>query len=355
MTAAILLAAAICNAEVCPERTDDFCWENDKFGMRAYGPGDYHKWSGWDVFNKAADAGTTCCHLLHNPGKCGKWHDNPFKGILDNYTMGASRGVGGVAFWGDGEWKTYSNWESAKVIRTDDECCEFELVYPAFAAPGKMTCHVTLRRGERFFRCDVSFEHPDRFQSDFRAGPGIDLEPKRDHKGVLVEEPGLVSLFEDPKGANGSTMEAIFVADAADVEVMTDRMNCRVLAFKKPRFTYWAGAAWSKAEEITTPEAWIAAVRAFRQEKSIAPLALCRANGFVPKSEYLDLVDALPSAAYFRTRPAKPEVDPPRGAPRLLAGDQGAGPARRAPGRAVFVKAPKGKTHRFRTILRPVK
>ena len=45
---------------------------------------------------------------------------------------------------------------------------------------------------------------------------------------------------------------------------MTDHMNCRVLAFKKPTFTYWAGATWSVAGEITTPEDWIAAVRAFR-------------------------------------------------------------------------------------------
>ena len=37
---ALMLAAAICNAEVCPERQNDFCWENDKFGMRAYGPGE---------------------------------------------------------------------------------------------------------------------------------------------------------------------------------------------------------------------------------------------------------------------------------------------------------------------------
>jgi hypothetical protein len=178
--------------------------------------------------------------------------------------MGASRGVGGIAFWGDGEWKTYSNWESAKVIRADDECCEFELVYPAFAAPGKMTCHVTLKRGERFFRCDVSFEYPKRFHKDFRVGPGIDLEPKRDHKGVVVEDDGLVSLFEDEKGANGSTMEAVFVAPGEKVEAMTDRMNSRVLAFSRPSFTYWAGATWSKAGEIATPEAWIKAVRDFR-------------------------------------------------------------------------------------------
>ena len=267
MTAAILLAAAICNAEVCPERDNDFCWENDKFGMRAYGPGEYHKWSGWDVFNKATDAEATCADVLHRRGVNVNWHETPHKGILDNYTMGASRGVGGIAFWGDGEWKTYADWEMARVIHVGDDYCEFELVYPAFAAVGKMTCHVTLKCGERFFRNDVSFEHPDRFRGDFRVGPGIDLDPARDHKGVVVEEKGLVSLFEDPKGANGSTMEAILVADADAVEVMTDRMNCRVLAFKKPGFTYWAGATWAKAGEITTPEAWIEAVRAFQFDK----------------------------------------------------------------------------------------
>ena len=267
MTAAILLAAAICNAEVCPERFNDFCWENDKFGMRAYGPGEYHKWSGWDVFNKTTNAEATCADVLHGRGVNVNWHETPHKGILDNYTMGASRGVGGIAFFGDGEWKTYPDWETSKVIHVGDDYCEFELVYPAFAAVGKMTCHVTLKRGERFFRNDVSFEHPDRFRGDFRVGPGIDLDPKRDHKGVVVEEKGIVSLFEDPKGANGSTMEAILVADADAVEVMTDHMNCRVLAFRKPNFTYWAGATWANSGEITTPEAWIEAVRAFRLDK----------------------------------------------------------------------------------------
>ena len=254
----------VCDASVCPERQNDFVWENDKFGMRAYGPGEYHKWSGWDVFNKAADAEATCGYVLHNPGKCGKWHDTPYKGVIDNYTMCASRGVGGIALWGDGEWKTYPDWESSKVIHTGDDYCEFELVYPAFSAAGKMTCHVTLKRGERFFRCDVRFEHPGRFRKDFLAGPGIDLEPNRGHKGVVVEEDGLVSLFEDEKDANGSTMEAVFVAPGEAVEVMTDHMNCRVLAFNRPNFTYWAGATWSKAGEITTPQGWIEAVRRFR-------------------------------------------------------------------------------------------
>lgn len=256
--------AGVCACAVCPERENDFVWENDKFGMRAYGPGEYHKWSGFDVFNKNTSSNVclTWCHRIDR----GNFHLNRGFG-MDNYTMGASRGVGGIAMFADGEWKTYPDWESSRVIHTGDDYLEFELVYPAFSAAGRMTCHITLRRGERFFRNDVSFEKP--VSKDFVAGPGIDLEPKRDHHGALAEDEGLVSLFEDPKGENGadgSTMSAILVAPGEKVETMTDHLNCRVLGFRgRQNFTYWAGASWSLAGEITTPEQWHACVRNFRK------------------------------------------------------------------------------------------
>jgi len=187
---------------------------------------------------------------------------------MDNYTLGPSRGVGGVAIFGDGEWKTYPNWETCRRIHIGDDYLEFELVYPACCSAGKMKYHITLRRGERFFRNDVSFE---RMPAGFFAGPGIDLEPNRDHKGDLCEEPGLVSLFEDPKGEggkDGSTMSAIFVEDPSAVVPMTDHVNCRVLAFKgRKSFTYWAGASWSLAGEITTPAAWHEYVKGFKGGK----------------------------------------------------------------------------------------
>lgn len=181
---------------------------------------------------------------------------------MDNYTMGASRGVGGVALFADGEWKTYPDWETSRIIHTGPDYCEFELVYPAFSAAGRMTYHITLKRGERFFRNDVSFE---RMPKDFVAGPGIDLEPRRDHKGSLFESAGVVSLFEDPKGRDGnegSTMSAIFVRPGEKIETLTDHMNCRVLGFRgKAKFTYWAGASWSTAGEMISAEQWHEHVR----------------------------------------------------------------------------------------------
>ena len=262
--------AGVCACGVAPERNDDFYWENDKAGFRAYGPRDVHLWSGIDVFNKG-HAENEVVKLLRGKGAFGGWHHlATLKGgvrTFDNYTMGASRGVGGVAFWGDGEWKTYPNWISSEVLHAGDDFLRFRLVYPAFSAAGKMTCEITMKRGERFFRNDVSFERV--FVDDFAAGPGLDLEPTRGHGGSVVEEPGLVSLFEDERldaqgHSEGSTMAAIVVADPSAVEVRTDHLNCRVLLFKKSRFTYWAGASWSGAGEITTPAAWHRHVREFR-------------------------------------------------------------------------------------------
>ena len=91
-------AYPVCNAEVCPERQDDFVWENDKFGMRAYGPRDVHRWSGLDVFNKNT-ASNVCLKWCHRIDK-GNFHTNRGEG-MDNYTVGPGRGVGAVALLAD--------------------------------------------------------------------------------------------------------------------------------------------------------------------------------------------------------------------------------------------------------------
>lgn len=268
MSVFAVAVAAACLCGVAPERANDFYWENDKVGFRAYGPGDPHVWSGIDLFNKMPDAAVTCGDVLHNHDKCGDWHATPYKGILDNYTIGASRGVGAVALFGDGEWKTYPNWEKCEILHYGADYCEFVLVYPAFSALGKMTCRITMRKGERFFRNEVSFANPKGIR-DFKLGPGLDINPARGHKGDVREDPdmGIVSLFEDSRGAvEGATATAVFIApeDAAGVELLTDGQGCRVLALRKPSFAYYAGAAWSKAGEIATAEEWHEEVRRFR-------------------------------------------------------------------------------------------
>ncbi len=253
---------------LAPERSNDFFWENDKFGMRAYGPGDDHVWSGLDLFNKMPDAGATCGEVLHNHTKCGNWHAEPYKGILDNYAVGAGRGVGGVAVFGDGEWKTYANWSAYRIIEESDTRCVFELDYAPFSLLGKMTYRITIEKGSRFFRNDVTFEAKHGMKG-FKVGPGLDFNAARGHAGEALEGPGLVALFEDSRGeVQGSTATAIVIdpKDAKGVRFETDHQGSRILLVNKPSFTYYAGAAWSKAGEITTADEWFKAVKDFRKE-----------------------------------------------------------------------------------------
>ena len=86
-------------------------------------------------------------------------------------------GVGGVAVYGDGEWKTYGPWEKYEIIHTGDDYLEFELVYPACCALGKMTYHITMRKGDDFFRNDVSFECPGAMGKDWIVRPEIKEDP----------------------------------------------------------------------------------------------------------------------------------------------------------------------------------
>ena len=83
LIATILAAATVaasatngpCVCGVAPERADDFYWENEKVGFRAYGPGDYHLWSGIDVFNKGHDGVEVESLLRRNvKGRFGNMH-----------------------------------------------------------------------------------------------------------------------------------------------------------------------------------------------------------------------------------------------------------------------------------------
>ena len=262
--------ASPCACGLVPERENDFFWENDVFGMRAYGPNETHRWSGLDVFNKMPGAGSVGELLAHHAAR-GNWHVTPSDGILDNYTVGAGRGCGAVAMFADGEWKTYPNWESCEILTNGGTRCEFKLVYPAFSAAGRMTCRISLEKGAPFFRNVVTFEKP--FRGAW-AGPGLDVSSARGHAGDLFEdaEAGVVSLFEESKGEiEGSTMTAIVLdpAGAQKAKLMTDHLGCRILALEGATgFSYYAGAAWSRRGDCQTSADWHRRVMDFRTRVS---------------------------------------------------------------------------------------
>ena len=45
--------------------------------------------------------------------------------------------------------------------------------------------------------------------------------------------------------------------------------SCKTAVKNRQKFTYYAGAAWSKAGEIVTPEDWFKTVADFRKDQMI--------------------------------------------------------------------------------------
>ena len=272
MIAAILIATT-CLCGEAPERANDFFWENDRTGFRAYGPGDVHKWSGIDVFNKAT-TNNFVVHLLREPKKHGNWHKN-VKGLgMDDYAVGPGRGVGGVAFRKDGKWLLdYGDWVAYRILTNCEERCSFELDYN-LPIGGTMTLGIVMEKGSSFFTEAVTLSK-DVPTEGLEVGVGIDLNAKREHVGDLFvdERKCIVSLFEKPhnrKGEEGSMMSAIFALPIFGKLSLADEPNGAKMIMTKPLkstdrgcsvLVVCAGADWTEAGRFRDAKAWHAYVR----------------------------------------------------------------------------------------------
>ena len=275
MLAGVLLAAT-CLCGEAPERANDFFWENDRVGFRAYGPGDPHKWSGIDVFNKATTSNFVV-HLLREPGKHGNWHKN-VKGLgMDDYAMGPGRGVGGVALRKDGKWlPDYGDWVAYRIITNSEEKCEFELDYK-LPIGGTMTLGIALGRGSSFFSEAVSFSNDAPIEG-VEVGVGLDLSAEREHTGDLFidEKKLIVSLFEKPhnrEGEEGSMMNAIFAMPGMGGVSLADGPEGAKMIMTEPlklhgtALVVCAGADWTEAGRFRDAKSWHDYVRAEQTEK----------------------------------------------------------------------------------------
>ena len=283
--------SSLCLCGEAPERANDFFWENDRVGFRAYGPGDTHKWSGIDVFNKSVSTNIVVHWLRHHSSP--NFHLNQGQG-MDNYAVGPGRGVGGVALRKDGKWlPDYGNWVAYRVKTNSDERCEFELDYK-LPIGGIMTLAISMFRGNSYFLERVSFSKDTPLEG-VEVGVGMDCNAERLHVGSLVVDKGLcvVSLFEEPhtlkdnkrttareggkpiKGEEGSTMSAVFpvyspegepwpelsVADEPNgAKMLMTRPLKAEAANGKPVVLVACWADWTEAGRYRTADAWHAAV-----------------------------------------------------------------------------------------------
>lgn len=140
-------ADTLCYSRFVPERTDDYTWENDKVAFRVYGPtaqkmveeGDPKGTlsSGVDAWLKKVDYPIINKWYKKTTEGTGTYHEDTGEG-LDDFHVGRSRGVGGIAAKIDTTYYYSKNYTKWRTITTGPLRTSFYLEYEDWNADGKL-------------------------------------------------------------------------------------------------------------------------------------------------------------------------------------------------------------------------
>ncbi|CAN0601270.1 unnamed protein product, partial [Ectocarpus sp. 12 AP-2014] len=148
-----------CYSRFVPERTDDYAWENDRVAFRTYGPvaqkmiedsipgGTLS--SGMDAWLKRVDYPIINKWYKKELETEGTYHEDDGEG-LDNFHVGTSRGVGGIAVKVDTTYQFSRNFTDYKTIETGPLRTSFWITYAPWKAGDKTIAEkkfISLDRG----------------------------------------------------------------------------------------------------------------------------------------------------------------------------------------------------------------
>ena len=245
------------------ERHEDFAWENDRIAHRTYGR-DLETWaqepltsSGLDIWVKR-----TPRLVINDWYQADDYHrDNGDGG--DFYSVGTSRGCGGVGIWDGKSLHVSRNFLGSRVLTNGPIRLIFELSYAPWDAGSGVqiseTKRVTVDAGSHFDRFESSFKVA-RKPSGLAVGIGI----AKHAGGTFEADPqiGVMRSWEPFSGTNGHVGCAVINASGPATGVAespSDHLLLTPLPAGAPA-TYFAGFAWDKGGDIADNAAWSALV-----------------------------------------------------------------------------------------------
>lgn len=262
-----------CYSRFVPERTDDYAWENNKVAFRAYGPTAQRMIeestpggtlsSGIDAWLKKVEYPIINKWYAGNDKDPGFYHIDHGEG-LDNFHVGSSRGVGGIAVEKDGEYYLSKNYTDWKTITTGPIRTSFVLNYADWDADGQTISeekHISLDYGSNFSKFELTVKGTD------EISVGLTLH---ENDGVITEkvEEGYISYWEPHADSELGTSivapKGVMQSSDYYVTSMVDRSNLYAkLKVNQNKVVYYAGFAWKKSEQYPTKELWEAYIEDF--------------------------------------------------------------------------------------------
>jgi hypothetical protein len=259
-------AENLCYSRFVPERTDDYTWENDKVAFRVFGPvaqkmieenipgGTLS--SGVDAWLKKVKYPIINKWYIKDATETGSYHKDTGEG-LDNFHVGVSRGVGGLAVKLDSTFYFSKNYTKYRTITTGPIRTSFYLEYENWNASSKMIKEskiITLDLGNNLSKFSTSIKGVNKIYA------GLTLHEK-DGEVSGNKEQGWVSYWQPHADSTLGT------AIVADKNTFYDFENHNVAAkdlsnayahlnTTNNKVIYYAGFTWGKSKQFSSKKDW---------------------------------------------------------------------------------------------------
>jgi hypothetical protein len=256
------------------ERHDDFAWENDRTAHRMYGP-ELETWAKEPLVSSGVDVWVkrTPRLVINEWYQSDDYHrDNGDGG--DFYSVGPSRGCGGIGIWDGKQLHVSRNFTRSRVLANGPIRLIFELSY----APWSVGAGVSVSETKRVI-VDAG-QHFDEFQSvlTFKgktAGSSLGVGIAKHPGGTFENDQARGSLrswepFADGNGHLGCAVLAASGSALGFAENATEQLLLLPLPSGAPA-SYLVGTGWDKGGDIADGGAWAAAVNA-RAEQARNPI-----------------------------------------------------------------------------------
>ncbi|SEQ75303.1 protein of unknown function [Hyunsoonleella jejuensis] len=265
-----------CYSRFVPERTDDYAWENNKVGFRTFGPTaqkmveDSIKGgtlsSGIDAWLKRVEYPIINKWYAEDQKEKGAYHKDKGEG-LDNFHVGVSRGVGGIAIKSDSVYHFSKNFTTWKTITTGPIRTSFVLEYANWDANGKTiseTKHISLDYGNNLSKFEVALSGSE------SVHVGLTLHEK-DGVDTQNQDSGWVSYWQPHEDSQLGTAIVVpkgsFISATLYDTPLKDRSNLFAeVKVNNGIATYYAGFGWEKAGEFTSKKSWNTYLESFSKK-----------------------------------------------------------------------------------------
>ncbi|TPG40925.1 DUF4861 family protein [Flavobacterium pectinovorum] len=262
-----------CYSRFVPERTDDYAWENNKVAFRTYGPvaqkmvEDHIEGgtltSGIDAWLKRVDYPIINKWYEKATLGTGTYHKDTGEG-LDNFHVGDSRGVGGIAVKVDNKYYFSKNFTTWRTITTGPIRTSFILTYANWDAKGNKITEsklITLDYGNYLSRFEINIKGTKEIAA------GLTLHDKKGTIGTNVKE-GWISHWEplDDSELGTGLVAPKNTLTGFDNYITNDKDLSNLyanLTVKNNKVIYYTGFGWKKGSPFQTKAEWEAYLSSF--------------------------------------------------------------------------------------------